>query len=214
MSKLLIIFYRWVQWRYSNSHTDSTVLTPNQPCSTVIPLSPLASPNTLLNFRSNLLQGANNLTQLQTPLIQTTFMAPPSPQLSPHSNNCPNPPIPSLPPLDLTPPTQNASEPDVSDDFFDPNNDDTDDDYGVLLEWLPSRPMVNYRNDRELEEDYKIGWEWLKPLIAPYTGFRQYLLDPLKTKPEDFFNALFDDNMYTVMAKETKKICAQKEADS
>ena len=31
--------------------------------------------------------------------------------------------------------------------------------------------MVNYQNDRELEEDYEIGWEWLEldpgPLIAP-----------------------------------------------
>ena len=25
-----------------------------------------------------------------------------------------------------------------------------------------SRPMVNYQNDRELEEDYEIGWEWLE----------------------------------------------------
>ena len=45
--------------------------------------------------------------------------------------------------------------------------------------------MVNYQNDREFEEDYEIGWEWLKrdtgPLIAPYTGFQQCLLDPLKT---------------------------------
>ena len=82
-----------------------------------------------------------------------------------------------------------------------------DDDYGIPFERSPSRPMVNYRNDRELEEDYEIGWEWFKldtgPLIAPYTGFQQYLLDPLKTKPEDFFNALFDDNMYMIMAEET-----------
>ena len=74
--------------------------------------------------------------------------------------------------------------------------------------------MVNYRNDRELEEEYKIGWEWLKcdtgPLIAPYTGFWQCLLVPLKTKPEDFFNALFDDNMYTIMAEETNKYAHRK----
>ena len=34
------------------------------------------------------------------------------------------------------------------------------------------------------------------PLIAPYTGFRQCLLDPLKTKPKDFFSTLFDDNIH------------------
>ena len=85
----------------------------------------------------------------------------------------------------------------------------TNDEYGIPFEWPPSRLMVNYWNDRELEEDYKNGWEWLKwdagPLIAPYTGFWQCLLDPLKTKPEDFFNALFDNTMYTIMAEETNK---------
>ena len=61
--------------------------------------------------------------------------------------------------------------------------------------------MVNYQNDRELEEDYEINCEWLErdtgPLIAPYTGFQKCLLDPLKRKPEDFFNALFDDSIVT-----------------
>ena len=103
---------------------------------------------------------------------------------------------------------------DISDNFSDPNYNDTDDDYGILFERPPSRPMVNYQNDRELEEDYEISWEWLKhdtgPLIAPYTGFRQCLLDPLKTKPEDFFNALFDDNMYMIMAEETNKYVHRK----
>ena len=104
-------------------------------------------------------------------------MAPPSPQLSHPSNELSPPlsPIPSLPPLDLTPQSQNTSELDISDNFSDPNYDDTDDDYGIIFEWPPSRPMVNYQNDRELEEDYEISWEWLKhdtgPLIAPYIGF-------------------------------------------
>ena len=70
--------------------------------------------------------------------------------------------------------------------------------------------MVNYPNNRE--ED--IGWVWLKRdpglLISPYTGFQQCLLDPLKTKPEDFFNALFDDKMYTIMAEETNKYAHRK----
>ena len=125
---------------------------------------------------------------------------PPIPTTSPK----PSSPNPSLPPLDLTPPTQNTSESDISDDLFDLLYNDTNDNYGIPFEQLPSRPMVNYPNDRELEEDYEIGWERLEqypgPLIAPYTGFWQYLLDPLKTKPEDFINALFDDTMYMIMA--------------
>ena len=75
--------------------------------------------------------------------------------------------------------------------------------------------MVNYQNDRELEEDYEIGWEWLEwdtgPLITPYTGFWQCLLDPFKTKPENFFNTLFDNNMYMTMAEETNKYVHRKE---
>ena len=55
----------------------------------------------------------------------------------------------------------------------------------------------------------KLVWDWIEedtgPLIGPYTGFRQCLLDPLKNKPEDFFNELFDVRMYTIMAKETNK---------
>ena len=69
--------------------------------------------------------------------------------------------------------------------------------------------MVNFANDVEREEDYEIGWDWIEedtgPLIGPYTGFCQCLLDPLKNKPEDFFNELFDVRMYTIMAEETNK---------
>ena len=147
---------------YSNSHPNSTVQTPKRPCLPVIPLPPPVSPNTLRNFRNNLSHGANNSTQLHTPLIQTTFMAPTSPQPSPSPSqelSPPSSPIPLSPPLDLTPPTQNTSESDISNDFFDPNYNDTDDDYSIPFEQPPSRPMVNYQNDRELEEDYKIGFE-------------------------------------------------------
>ena len=66
--------------------------------------------------------------------------------------------------------------------------------------------MVNFREDTEHEEDYEIGWEWIEedtgPYIAPYTGFRQCLLDPTKNNPEDFFEALFTSHMYTIMAEE------------
>ena len=67
--------------------------------------------------------------------------------------------------------------------------------------------MVNYPSDVELEEDYELGWEWLEtdpgPLIAPYSDFQQCLLDPTKTKPEDYFNALFENRMYMIMAEQT-----------
>ena len=69
--------------------------------------------------------------------------------------------------------------------------------------------MVNFANDTELEEDYEIGWEWLKQdtglFVTPYSGFQQCLLDSTKQKPKNFFNALFSTEMYTIMVKETNK---------
>ena len=74
--------------------------------------------------------------------------------------------------------------------------------------------MVNYASDTEIKEDYEIGWEWLEqdtgPLIAPYTGFRQCLLDLTKINPEDFFEALFSSHMYTIMAEEMNKYTNRK----
>ena len=69
--------------------------------------------------------------------------------------------------------------------------------------------MVNIPSDVENELDYEIGWEWIEedigPLIGPYTGFGQCLLDPVKNKPQDFFNEMFNTRMYTIMAEETNK---------
>ena len=74
--------------------------------------------------------------------------------------------------------------------------------------------MVNFPNDTENEDNYAIGWEWYEvdpgPLIAPYNGFQQCLLDPTRNGPQDFFNALFENSMYTIMAKETNKYLQQR----
>ena len=112
----------------------------------------------------------------------------------------------SIPPLDLTPPNAN-SESENSD--YENFEDDSDDDFGIPIDRPPSRPMVNIPNDVENELDYEIGWEWIEedtgPLIGPYTGFRQCLLDPVKNKPQDFFNEMFDASMYTIISEETNK---------
>ena len=109
----------------------------------------------------------------------------------------------SIPPLNLTPPNTNSES--KNSDF----EDLSDDDFGIPIDRPPSRPMVNFENDVEREEDYEIGWDWIEedtgPLIGSYTGFRQCLLDPLKNKQEDFFNELFDVRMYTIMVEETNK---------
>ena len=74
--------------------------------------------------------------------------------------------------------------------------------------------MVNFDGDVEHEDDFEMGWEWIEQdegaMVAPYSGFRQCLLDPTKTKPEDFFKALFNRQMYTIMAEETNKYANRK----
>ena len=35
----------------------------------------------------------------------------------------------------------------------------SDDDFGIPIDRPPSRPMVNFANDVEREEDYEIGWD-------------------------------------------------------
>ena len=102
---------------------------------------PPVSPNTLCNFRNNLSHNLkfNTTTYPSYPKyfhstpIPTTFS--PSKELSPPSS-----PILSLPPLDLTPPTQNISESDISNDFLHPNYGDTDDDYGIPFDGHPPDP--------------------------------------------------------------------------
>ena len=95
------------------------------------------------------------------------------------------------------------------DNSFDYDIEDGNDYFGIPLQRPASRPMINFPGDVEVEDDYKIGWEWLErdtgPMIAPYSGFRQCLLDPTQNKPEDFFNALFESNMYTRIAEETNR---------
>ena len=95
------------------------------------------------------------------------------------------------------------------DNSFDYDIEDGNDYFGIPLQQPASRPMINFPGDVEVEDDYEIGWEWLErdtgPMIAPYSGFRQFLLDPTQNKPEDFFNALFESNMYTRIAEETNR---------
>ena len=130
----------------------------------------------------------------------------PSPQLPPNYTP-PNLPSPLQSPIPSHSPSPQPSSPDIS-------SNESDDDYGIPLQWPPSRLMVNYAGDTEIEEDYEIGWEWLEqdtgPHIAPYTGFRQCLLDPTKNNPEDFFEALFSSHMYTIMAEEMNKYANRK----
>ena len=92
--------------------------------------------------------------------------------------------------------------------------EDGNDYFGIPQQWPASRPMVNFPGDVDHEENFVLGWEWLEhdtgPMIAPYSGFRQCLLDPTKNKPKDFFNDLFDSTMNTRMAEKTNQYANEK----
>ena len=176
------------------SPIQSTTNTPNTNNSTP-PRSP--SPQSPQNRTPH-----NSPSPSQTPIPSRL----PSPQLPPN-HTPPNSPSPLQSPIPSRSPSPQPSSPDIS-------SDESDDDYGIPLERPPLRPMVNYAGDTEIKEDYEIGWEWLEhdtgPHIAPYTGFRQCLLDLTKNNPEDFFEALFSSHMYTIMAEETNKYMNRK----
>ena len=67
----------------------------------------------------------------------------------------------SIPPLNLTP--RNTNSESENSDF----EDLSDDDFGIPIDQPPCRPMVNFANDVEREEDYEIGWDWIEEDTGP-----------------------------------------------
>ena len=91
--------------------------------------------------------------------------------------------------------------------------DDTNDYYEVQTE-LPNThsnvqftPILNYPRDEILEYDVEQGWEKIEPDIipdhCPFTGTQGINMTNDSQLPEDFFNDIFDDRMFTIMAEET-----------
>ena len=100
------------------------------PTSTHIPpSSPLPQPSPAQS------KNPHSLSNVTTPLCTPP---PPSPSISPQWSQTPK----SL---------SDLSSPEIS-------SNESDDDFGIPIEWPPSRPMVNFAHDTELEEDYEIGW--------------------------------------------------------
>ena len=68
-------------------------------------------------------------------------------------------------------------------------------------------PIVNYPRDEILECDVEQGWEKIQPDIipdhCPFTGTQGINMSTDSRLPEDFFNDIFDDRMFTIMAEET-----------
>ena len=112
-------------------------------------------------------------------------------------------------------PGRNHHEYDSSSD-----NDDPNDYYEVQREVVPTQtprqftPIVNYPRDQILDCDVQDGWEKIEPDIIPdhcqFTGSESLNMSTESRLPEDFFNDIFDERMFTIMAEETNKYARQK----
>ena len=75
-------------------------------------------------------------------------------------------------------------------------------------------PISNFSRDTELEEDILNGWKKVEnnevPDHSPFTDFDGLNFSTESCNPEDFFNLLFDESMYTRMAQETNSYAHDK----
>ena len=75
--------------------------------------------------------------------------------------------------------------------------------------------VENYSNDIEHEDDFGDGWTWTNtdeegPSVCPFFGKSFTNLNVIESnKPEDFFNAFFETNMWTTIAEETNRYARQ-----
>lgn len=75
-------------------------------------------------------------------------------------------------------------------------------------------PITNYSRDQVNEVDVANGWEKIEPDIipdyGPFTGIQGINMDGHSREPEDFFNNLFEERMFTIMAEETNSYARRK----
>ena len=74
-------------------------------------------------------------------------------------------------------------------------------------------PIVNYQRDIDLQEDIDNGWKRVDnnqvPDYCHFIGNEGLNMNTTSRNPEDFFNNLFDDRMYTIIAEETNNYAWQ-----
>ena len=78
----------------------------------------------------------------------------------------------------------------------------------------PSVPIENYIGDIDNLDDFANHWLWQNrdtgASFTQFTGTPGLLLDPQNTKLVDFFNLLFEDQMYKLTACETNRYAESK----
>jgi hypothetical protein len=75
-------------------------------------------------------------------------------------------------------------------------------------------PIRNYLRDTEHEDDFGDDWDWLEndtgPSYGPFTGYSDFNFDPGEGRPQDFYNAFFDERMYETIVHKTNQFAARK----
>ena len=79
---------------------------------------------------------------------------------------------------------------------------------------LPQIPIVNYVCDVEHEEDFGNGLEWTErdpgSSCGPFIGQPGLVIEPPSHSPEGFFNLLFNNSMWTLLAQQTNFYARQR----
>ena len=74
--------------------------------------------------------------------------------------------------------------------------------------------IENYAGDIDNLDNFANHWVWqiqdTGVSFTPFTRTPGLLLDPLNTKPVDFFNLPFEDQMYKLIACETNRYAESK----
>ena len=132
-------------------------------------------------------------------------------------------PVPSQPPQHQTTVNDNAPEnetilpPESPPQYYRTNDisdiEDHHEYYEVEIEPTPPditdlcTPITNFSRDEVNEVDVVNGWEKIEPDIipdyGPFTGIQGINMEGNSREPEDFFNNLFEERMFTIMADET-----------
>ena len=100
------------------------------------------------------------------------------------------------------------------------NNEENDDYYEIHTENMnatentPFIPIVNYSRDKIVDSDVQEGWERIQPDIipnhGPFTDNKGLNMSTDSCQPEDFFNEMFDDRIFTIMVEETNNYACKK----
>ena len=106
-------------------------------------------------------------------------------------------------------PTSSDHEPDQHDYIIETETDVRVNEIPPPLQY----PIINCEQDIELQEDIDNGWLKVENDQVPdhchFIGNEGLNMNTTSRNPEDFFNNLFDDRMYTIMAEETNKYARQ-----